>query len=147
MGYSKSVLSRKLRSSSDKITLHLQEFYTSSESNIVDAQGKDAIVSLIGTLGYGLTWGGGIFINPIIVRVRNLKIITLTGAFVMSLGLILASFSTKVFIDIMTSLIEQLPVFQCDYVGLASPPHASYSIWTRRNYALFPHYVECSAIL
>lgn len=62
----------------------------------MDAQGQDALVALVGTLGYGLTWGGGIFVNPLIVRVKNLKLITLTGTFIMSLGLILASFSTKV---------------------------------------------------
>ncbi|EJD03008.1 monocarboxylate transporter [Fomitiporia mediterranea MF3/22] len=82
-----------------------QEFYTSPETNIVDAQGQDALVSLVGTLGYGLTWGGGIFVNPLIVRVKNLKIITLTGTTVMSLGLILASFSTRLWHLFLTQAI------------------------------------------
>ncbi|KAI5123977.1 hypothetical protein M0805_006389 [Coniferiporia weirii] len=72
-----------------------QEFYTSPQTNITDAQGQDALVSLVGTLGYGLTWGGGIFVNPLIVRTKNLKFITLTGTVIASLGLFLASFSTK----------------------------------------------------
>ncbi|KAL5485184.1 hypothetical protein ACEPAI_7826 [Sanghuangporus weigelae] len=72
-----------------------QEYYTSSETNIVDAHGQDALISLVGTLGYGLTWGGGIFVNPLIVRVKNLKLITLSGTFIMSVSLVLASFSTK----------------------------------------------------
>lgn len=36
----------------------LKEFYTSSDSNIEDAQGQDALVSLVGTIAYGLTWAG-----------------------------------------------------------------------------------------
>ena len=61
-----------------------------------DAEGQDALVSLIGTLGYGITWGGGIFVNPLIVRFRELRVITLTGVVVMTAGLLFASFSTKV---------------------------------------------------
>ncbi|KAL5523803.1 hypothetical protein ACEPAG_7976 [Sanghuangporus baumii] len=72
-----------------------QEYYTSSETNIVDAHGQDALISLVGTLGYGLTWEGGIFVNPLIVRVKNLKLITFSGTFIMSGSLVLASFSTK----------------------------------------------------
>ena len=75
---------------------HLQEFYTSEQSNIVDARGSDALISLVGTIGSGLTWSGGILINPIIARTDNVKVISLLGAFIMSLGLVLASFCTKV---------------------------------------------------
>ncbi|TDL26423.1 MFS general substrate transporter [Rickenella mellea] len=72
-----------------------QEFYTSPGSNIRDAQGQDARVALVGTIGSGLTWGGSIFVNPLIARVKNTRIITLSGAFIMSAGIILASFSTE----------------------------------------------------
>ncbi|KAG6829269.1 hypothetical protein H0H92_005089 [Tricholoma furcatifolium] len=72
-----------------------QEFYTSSQSTISDAQQQDALVSLVGTIGSGLTWSGGIFVNPLIARIENLQIITVTGVVIMSLGLILASFATK----------------------------------------------------
>ncbi|PIL31292.1 MFS general substrate transporter [Ganoderma sinense ZZ0214-1] len=68
-----------------------QEFYTSPETNIKDAQGQEALVSLVGTIGSGLTWSGCIFVNPIIPR-ANVKLITLIGAFIMSAGIILASF-------------------------------------------------------
>ncbi|KAJ7809159.1 MFS general substrate transporter [Mycena leptocephala] len=65
-------------------------------SNIPSARGNDAVVSLVGTIGSGLTWSGGIFVNPIIARVESLKLITFIGAAVMSLGLFLASYSSTV---------------------------------------------------
>ncbi|KAH8119368.1 monocarboxylate transporter [Phellopilus nigrolimitatus] len=82
-----------------------QEFYTSSETTIEDAQGQDALVSLVGTLGYGLTWGGGILVNPLIVRVKNLKLITLSGTLIASLGIFLASFSTRLWHLFLTQAI------------------------------------------
>ncbi|KAI0654437.1 MFS general substrate transporter [Cubamyces menziesii] len=72
-----------------------QEFYTSSDTNIVGAQGQDALVSLVGTIGSGLTWSGSVFVNPMIRRFDNVKLISLVGAFVMSLGLFSASFCTQ----------------------------------------------------
>ncbi|KAK1231026.1 hypothetical protein PQX77_005866 [Marasmius sp. AFHP31] len=71
-----------------------QEFYTSTRSNIKNAEGQDALVSLIGTIGTGLTWAGGVFVNPLIAR-GNVKIVALSGAFLMSLGLYLASYATR----------------------------------------------------
>ncbi|KAJ3710677.1 monocarboxylate transporter [Lentinula raphanica] len=73
-----------------------QEFYTSSQSNIKGAQGQDALVSLVGSIGTGLTWSGSIIMNPLIARIDNIKLVTLTGAFIMSLGLVLASFATHI---------------------------------------------------
>ncbi|KAH9950974.1 MFS general substrate transporter [Amylocystis lapponica] len=72
-----------------------QEFYTSSATTISDAEGQDALVSLVGTIGSGLTWSGSIFVNPLIARVERPMFITLSGAFIMSMGIFLASFSTK----------------------------------------------------
>lgn len=74
----------------------MQEFYTSSQSNIRDAQGQDALVSLVGSIATGLTWGGSIFVNPMISRIYNVKLVTMTGVFLMSLGLFTASYSTEV---------------------------------------------------
>ncbi|EGN93692.1 hypothetical protein SERLA73DRAFT_63880 [Serpula lacrymans var. lacrymans S7.3] len=71
------------------------EFYTSPGSNIPSAIGQDALVSLAGTIGYGLTWSGSIFVNPCLRKYRNGRHITLFGVILMSLGLVLASFSTK----------------------------------------------------
>ncbi|KAJ7164269.1 monocarboxylate transporter [Mycena filopes] len=73
-----------------------QDFYTSEQSNIPSARGNDAVVSLVGTIGSGLTWSGGIFVNPIIARIESVKLITFAGAAVMSLGLFLASYSSTV---------------------------------------------------
>ncbi|KAJ7732616.1 major facilitator superfamily domain-containing protein [Mycena olivaceomarginata] len=72
-----------------------QDFYTSEDSNIPSARGNDAIVALVGTIGSGLTWSGGIFVNPILARVESVKLITFAGAAIMSLGLLLASFSSN----------------------------------------------------
>ncbi|KAF7341566.1 Monocarboxylate transporter [Mycena sanguinolenta] len=71
-----------------------QDFYTSEDSNIPSARGNDALVALVGTLGSGLTWSGGIFVNPIQARVESVKLVTFAGAAIMSLGLLLASFSS-----------------------------------------------------
>ncbi|KAH7911622.1 major facilitator superfamily domain-containing protein [Hygrophoropsis aurantiaca] len=72
-----------------------QEYYTSPESNIPGAIGQDALVSLAGTIGTGLTWAGSIFVNPWMEHVRDVRIITMLGVFVTSLGLIMASFNTQ----------------------------------------------------
>ncbi|KAI0673848.1 MFS general substrate transporter [Trametes maxima] len=72
-----------------------QEFYTSPESNIKGAVGQDALVSLVGTIGSGLTWSGSIYVNPMIRRFDNVKLISLAGAFIMSLGIFTASFCTQ----------------------------------------------------
>ncbi|KAL0950252.1 hypothetical protein HGRIS_010236 [Hohenbuehelia grisea] len=72
-----------------------QEFYTSKETNIVDGRGQDALISLVGTIGSGLTWSGSIFVNPLIARTDHVKVITFIGALIMSIGLFAASYSTK----------------------------------------------------
>ncbi|KAJ7080953.1 MFS general substrate transporter [Mycena belliarum] len=72
-----------------------QDLYTSDESKIPGTRGNDAVVSLIGTLGSGMTWSGGIFANPIIARVESVKLVTLAGVVTMSLGLLLASYSSS----------------------------------------------------
>ncbi|KAJ7136335.1 MFS general substrate transporter [Mycena crocata] len=72
-----------------------QDFYTSEDSNIPSIIGNDAIVSLVGTIGNGLTWSGGIIVNPLIARVESIKLITFVGVAIMSLGLLLASYSSS----------------------------------------------------
>lgn len=51
-----------------------------------------ALVAFIGTLGAGLTWGGSIFVNPLMSRGLSLRRISLTGAALMCAGFALASF-------------------------------------------------------
>ncbi|KAJ7451254.1 monocarboxylate transporter [Mycena galericulata] len=88
-----------------------QEFYTSAESNIPSARGNDALVSLVGTIGSGLTWSGGIFVYPLIARVESVKLITFAGAAIMSLGLLLSSYC---------SALWQLFLTQAFLYGLGS---------------------------
>lgn len=73
-----------------------KEFYTSDKSNISEAHGQDALVSLVGAIGYGLTYGGSIFVSQLVMRVENIKNVTICGAVITSLGLFLAGFCTKV---------------------------------------------------
>lgn len=80
----------------DSSLISRQEFYTSPQTNIVDAEGQDALVSLVGTIGSGLTWSGGILVNPLITRIKNVNLLCMSGGIIMSLGLLLASFSTHV---------------------------------------------------
>ncbi|KAF5383380.1 hypothetical protein D9757_008389 [Collybiopsis confluens] len=82
-----------------------QEFYTSPASNIKDGQGQDALVSLVGSIGAGLTWSGSIFMNPLMTRAKNIQLITFAGAVVMSAGLVLASFATRIWHLYLTQAI------------------------------------------
>jgi len=72
-----------------------QSYYTSSDSLIVDARKQYAMVSLIGTIGSGLTWSGSIFVSLIISSGCDLRLMCLSGATIMSLGLLLSSLATK----------------------------------------------------
>ncbi|KAI9454150.1 MFS general substrate transporter [Lactarius psammicola] len=72
-----------------------QNYYTSPDSPIIDAREKYAMVSLIGTIGSGLTWSGSVFVSLIISSGCDLRLMCLSGATIMSLGLLLSSFATK----------------------------------------------------
>jgi MFS family permease len=50
----------------------------------------------VGTIGLGLIWSGSIVVNPLIARTKHVQLIMLAGVSIMSLGIFLASFSTKV---------------------------------------------------
>ncbi|KAI0003801.1 major facilitator superfamily domain-containing protein [Russula compacta] len=82
-----------------------EEFYTSSQSNIVDGPGHYAATSLIGTIGGGLTWSGSLFVSLIISRGYDLSLMCLTGSALMSLGFILASFATRLWHLFITQAI------------------------------------------
>ena len=114
----------------------MQEFYTSSQSNIRGAQGQEALVSLVGSIATGLTWGGSIFVNPMIARVYNVKLVTMTGVFLMSLGLFTASYSTEVSVTCCVGfkeIIFKLPIS----TALASIHNTIYIIRHRRIDVLF----------
>lgn len=75
-----------------------QEFYTTSPDSFLPAQqaNNQAAVAFVGTLGAGLTWGGSIFVNPLVGRTKNVRWITGLGSVGMSLGLVLAGQSKNV---------------------------------------------------
>ncbi|KAI0308322.1 MFS general substrate transporter [Multifurca ochricompacta] len=81
------------------------EFYTSPGSNIVDGPGQYAMAALVGTIGGGLTWSGSIFVSLIISSGCDLRLMCLAGAALMSMGLILASFATKLWQLFITQAI------------------------------------------
>jgi hypothetical protein len=75
-----------------------QEFYASPHhSPLPPSQiSNHAAIAFVGTLGAGLTWGGSIFVNPLVGRVRDVRWITGLGSLGMSLGLVLAGQSRNV---------------------------------------------------
>ena len=55
-----------------------------------------AMVAFVGTAGAGLTWGGSIFVNPLMARSKDPRYVTMAGAILIGLGYVLASFCHKV---------------------------------------------------
>lgn len=107
-----------------------QEYYLSSSQNVLipspasQSSPPTAMLAFVGTLCYGLTWAGGISVNPVISRIENgiwkpatpstrlwrrrslrlltPKTITVSGALIMSIGFILASFSHPIWQLLLT---------------------------------------------
>ncbi|OZJ03686.1 hypothetical protein BZG36_03500 [Bifiguratus adelaidae] len=68
----------------------------SSASIISPSQAQNkALIAFVGTLGYGLTWEGSIFVSPLMARTKDFKWITVPGAILMSAGYALAGSSTQ----------------------------------------------------
>ncbi|KAF3011902.1 hypothetical protein E8E14_009051 [Neopestalotiopsis sp. 37M] len=109
-----------------------QEYYLSPAQNILvpSPSSQDspptAMLAFVGTLCYGLTWSGGILVNPIISRIDHKswassnsspssrlwrrrvlqfltpRMITVSGVLIMSLGFALASFSLSLWHLLLT---------------------------------------------
>lgn len=107
-----------------------QEFYLSSSQDVLtpspasQARPPTAFLSFVGTLCYGLTWAGGIFVNPALSRIEDgtwanntsasrlrrrrilrlltPKTITTLGVFMMSVGFALASLATSIWHLLLT---------------------------------------------
>ncbi|KAK0621752.1 major facilitator superfamily domain-containing protein, partial [Bombardia bombarda] len=107
-----------------------QEYYLSpSQDVIVPAPALQeprptALLAFVGTLCYGLTWGGGILVNPVISRIElgiwapatpstrlwrrrmlrllTLKTITISGVLMMAAGFALASLATTIWQLLLT---------------------------------------------
>lgn len=75
-----------------------QSYYNSSEQDMLspEAQSQGALIAFVGTLGAGLTWGGSIVVNPLMARVTDVRVLTVTGVVCMSAGFGLASLGTQV---------------------------------------------------
>lgn len=87
-----------------------QEFYTTSPASFLpETQANNrAAVAFVGTLGAGLTWGGSIFVNPLVSRTEDVRWITGLGSVGMSLGLILAGESRNVSTTQEIALLEDI---------------------------------------
>lgn len=75
-----------------------QSYYTSPSQDMLppEAQSQSAWIAFVGTLGAGLTWGGSIVVNPLMARVRDVRILTVLGVLCMSAGFGVASLGTEV---------------------------------------------------
>jgi hypothetical protein len=107
-----------------------QEYYLSSDQNVLvpsaaaQTSPPTAFLAFVGTLCYGLTWAGGILVNPVIARIehgiwgpttpstrlwrrRVLRLltprtITVSGVLIMTAGFTLASFSSSIWHLLLT---------------------------------------------
>ncbi|KAM0806104.1 monocarboxylate transporter [Usnea florida] len=81
-----------------------QTFYTASDQSILYPQegSNKALIAFIGTLAAGLTWGGSIYVNPLMSRFPNPKHLAVPGCLLMSTAFLLASFSTKTYHLLLT---------------------------------------------
>lgn len=76
-----------------------------------------------------------------IARMDNLKIITLSGVFIMSLGLFLASFCTHVSrLRFGNTTGSQYADGAHTSSAVAVIPYPSSNVWDRKFHVLFPHY-------
>jgi MFS family permease len=87
-----------------------QSYYVSSSSSFLppDEASNRALIAFVGTLGAGLTWGGSIFVNPLMVRISNMRYITVAGVLTMCVGMILAGTSTKVVVYPKSIHVDQM---------------------------------------
>ncbi|KAL9618535.1 MAG: hypothetical protein Q9160_006791 [Pyrenula sp. 1 TL-2023] len=73
------------------------------EDFLPPSQGQsEALLAFIGTIGQGLTWGGSIFVNPLMARCRDLRRITLAGAVLLGMGYTLAGSARSVWQLLLT---------------------------------------------
>ncbi|KAI1380606.1 major facilitator superfamily domain-containing protein [Hypoxylon crocopeplum] len=107
-----------------------QEYYLSSSQDIIvpspasQASPPTALLAFVGTLCYGLTWAGGILVNPVISRIEHgtwtlttpstrlwrrrimrlltPRTITISGVLIMTVGFTLASFSSSIWHLLLT---------------------------------------------
>ena len=93
----------------------LQAAYASPADTILtlDQLGNGALIAFVGTLGAGLTWAGGVVVNPLMARVPSMRYITLPGVIMMSLGFGLASLGTQVTLDSPIKIYDSTAATDC----------------------------------
>jgi MFS family permease len=89
-----------------------QGYYTSNTQTMLPSSTENdgVLLAFVGTLGSGLTWGGSIFVNPLLSRIEGRYLfglpgrcwITTSGVLLMSLGFGLASLSTQIWQLLLT---------------------------------------------
>ncbi|KAI9678987.1 MAG: hypothetical protein M1822_007413 [Bathelium mastoideum] len=107
-----------------------QEYYLSSSQDVLvpspfqQVSSPTALLAFVGTLCYGLTWAGGILVNPMISRIEygswasttpstrpwrrrisrlmTPKTVTISGVLIVFLGFLLASFSNAIWELLLT---------------------------------------------
>lgn len=107
-----------------------QEYYLSPSQDVLlpspasQPSPPTALLAFVGTLCYGLTWGGGILVNPVISRIEHgawapttpsrriwqrrilrlltPKTVTISGVFMISIGFALASISSSIWKLLLT---------------------------------------------
>ncbi|PWY86282.1 MFS general substrate transporter [Aspergillus heteromorphus CBS 117.55] len=141
-----------------------QEYYLSSSQDVLvpspasEASPPTALLTFVGALCYGLTWAGGILVNPVLARIEQgiwapttpstrlwrrrflrlltLKTITISGVLMMAAGFLLASFSSTIWQLLLTQAgggIGGLILSPVIRVLLSSVGGR----WTLRIYAVF----------
>lgn len=94
---------------------------------------SEALLAFIGTIGQGLTWGGSIFVNPIMARCRDLRWITLTGAVLIGMGYTLAGSARSVRCPMLDCGIQLMIL-----LGLAAATDSRRALRYRKLDALLP---------
>ena len=78
------------------LTYYLDESANREAFLPIDQISSKPLVALVGTVGAGLTWGGSIFVNPLMARSKDPRWITLSGAILIGISYVLASFVRNV---------------------------------------------------
>ncbi|KAH6630038.1 major facilitator superfamily domain-containing protein [Chaetomium sp. MPI-SDFR-AT-0129] len=148
-----------------------QEYYLSPRQDVLvpspalqpTSPPPTALLAFVGTLCYGLTWAGGILVNPVIARIEHgiwapttptsrlwrrrvlrsltARTITVSGVLVTSLGFLLASFSRSIWQLLLTQGLLILAGGGAGGLILSPVIRALLSSvggrWTLRIYAIF----------
>jgi len=100
-----------------------------------------ATLAFVGTLAAGMTWGGSIFVNPLMARTRDPRPLTVAGAALIGLGYVLASFCHRV-----PHLVTDRPHLTDCCSGLAAPADSRPYLWRRNLAVVLPCGRRCARV-